>query len=225
MAEIDLVPQEYRYWRWQLRCLKSAGIAVIAVALLAALSWYGLHQHQLATQSALHALQTQKNISQAQQQRLEYLSTSRSSLEQQWKLLLGLRGGATVEGLFEVLDQALEGERVWFKEWRFLRAGQTVEHKQIQPQRDRGAYIIVLPPESSETPEEPPAWSIATRLAIEGGADDHAALSDFVERLLSQPRISDVKVLNTSLYASGPDSAAINFSLSVLVNNALDMEV
>lgn len=220
MANIDLVPDEYRYWIWQLRCLKRGGVAALALALIAAFSWYFLHIDTVSADKKLRTLQAQKQVSQNQQQRLEFLTGQQKSLERQWQLLLGLRGGATVENLFVAIDRALLGDQVWFDSWQFRRAGQEVSEQQIAPERDRGAYIIILPEPEQQSAAAPSAWSIETHLSIRGGADDHAALSAFVERLLRQPRVSDVKVLNTSLYSSSSDSSAINFDISVLVNNA-----
>ena len=221
MANIDLVPDDYRYWIWQLRCLKQAGVVAILLLVLTAACWYYLHTDTRNANEKLSQLQAQKQVSHNQQQRLEYLSSQQKSLERQWQLLLGLRGGATVENLFVVIDRALLGDQVWFNNWRFRRAGQSVSEPQIQPERDRGAYIIILPEPSEKQASAPAAWSIETHLNINGGAEDHAALSAFVERLLRQPRISDVKVLSTSLYSSGGDSSAITFDISVLVNNAI----
>lgn len=220
MANIDLVPDEYRYWIWQLRCLKQGGAVALALVLIAGGSWYYLHMDTINADQKLRALQAQKQVSQNQQQRLEYLSGQQKSLERQWQLLLGLRGGATVENLFVAIDRALLGDQVWFDRWQFRRAGQEVTEQQIAPERDRGAYIIILPEPEQTSASAPSAWSIETHLSIRGGADDHSALSAFVERLLRQPRVSDVKVLNTSLYSSSSDSSAISFDISVLVDNA-----
>ncbi len=224
MANIDLVPDEYRYWTWQQRCLKRSGLIAGALTLLCALVWHFLHVDAARADEKLRILQAQKQVSQNQQQRLEYLSAQQSSLQRQWQLLLGLRGGATVENLFVAIDRALLGDQVWFDSWQFQRAGQELSEQQIAPERDRGAYIIILPDQAQASANTPSAWSIETHLSISGGADDHAALSAFVERLLRQPRVSDVKVLSTSLYSSSSDSSAIKFNISVLVNNAYGVD-
>lgn len=219
MADIDLIPEEYRYWCWQRRCMKIAGIAAVAVAVVCALLSIQFAAMEKSATLELNTIKSQQQISQNQQVRFETVSKERQDLQSQWALLNGLRGGATVESLFEDIDLALDGDRVWFKQWQFQRSGQPANGDSIEDLRKNGAHVIELASGPSEGISLKQAWAISTHLNLEGGADDHAALSLFVDRLLRQTRIVSVKVLNTSLMQQ-QDGEAISFRLSVAINNA-----
>ncbi len=222
MANIDLVPEEYRYWIWQRRCLKIAGGAGAIISLVCVLVSVQFASMQKSAKAELNRIQSQQQVSDNQQQRLETVNKQRQELESQWALLNGLRGGATVEHLFEDIDGALHGDTVWFKRWQFLRSGQTTDSGLIADQKANGAHVIELSSGLGEGIPLTQAWAISTHLSVEGGAEDHAALSNFVDRLLRQRRIVSVKVVNTSLL-QGQDGEAIAFKLSVAINNATGM--
>ena len=113
--------------------------------------------------------------------------------------------------MFAVIDRASDG-RVWFSEWTFRRAGELVES---DPQAIRAGYFIVLPREAKRDEREK-AWLMRTHMEIRAQAVDHSTLASFARRLVEQPEIEEVRVLNTR---SRPTASTdvVDFELAVVV--------
>lgn len=213
MAELDLIPQDYRN-RINQRTMARKYIIAIVIVNIAILASSGLFA-QLSSQSKARAqeLQSQSAITEQQQMQLEELSAQQSEYEKRWSLLRGLRAGAAVEEIFKIIDEALVNDDLWFVNWSFRRAGVVVDGE------TRGietGYFLIVPAEerSSEIPE----WQVETHMTLEGQARDHQALSTFVRSLFEQTDIKDVSVQKTSLtdYASG---RVVSFNLTVVLNS------
>ncbi|MGI9295619.1 MAG: hypothetical protein ACR2PS_16690 [Pseudomonadales bacterium] len=216
MADIDLIPQEYRYWLWQLNWLKRSAVGLSTLLVLATAGYFYLDITANTTQQKLQALQQQKAITQQQQHELEQLSNSKEELARQWHLLNGLRGGTSVESILAVIDKALLDKQVWFLDWQFARAGQAAKRKR---QTSNTGYFVVASGDSKGEPAMPDRWQVDTHITIKGQAIDHAAFSGFVQRLLSQAEIADVKVVKTALSRIS-DINIVDFDIAILVNNA-----
>ena len=67
-------------------------------------------------------------------------------------------------------------------------------------------------------PKEQETWKIQTHMEVSGHATDHQALSSFVRRVLQQPQISDVRILNTQQQAIA-DQTVVDFRLVITVNS------
>jgi len=216
MADIDLIPNEYRLWLWQLRWLKGFGIALVLLVLIYGIG-YGVTVTGLkSTQSEMAKLQKEKAISTMQREKLQRLDEEKIEMERQWTLLNGLRGGTTVQDILKVTDRAFNSNDLWFTDWQFARTGVVVDKKERR--LDSGYFIIV--PKNKKDPEGE-AWEIQTHLKISGQALNHAALSGFVSRLLQQPQISNVRILQTSLRKSSVGSL-VAFELAVMVGSLKD---
>ncbi len=146
------------------------------------------------TRARISELQTRKAISTQQRAELEALRAEKTRLEQQMRLLNGLRSGTAARTMFRTVDRALEGDGVWFERWGFRRAGTPVARA---PEGKHTGYFIVVP--SGRREDEPQTWQIETHMSIQGQALDYAALSGFVSRLIKQAEIQDVRVLKTGL--------------------------
>ena len=57
-------------------------------------------------------------------------------------------------------------------------------------------------------------------MKIAGQAQDHVALSEFVQRLIKQPAIRDVRVRNTSLRRFTLETV-VDFDLAIVINSAV----
>lgn len=215
MAELDLIPQEYRYWLWQLDWLKKSAAGLLVMLALATGGYVYLDVTAATTQQKLRALQQQKAITQQQQLELEQLSNSKDELARQWYLLSGLRGGTSVESILAVIDKALLDQQVWFLDWQFARAGQAAKPKQ---RAKNTGYFVVATGNNKGEPAMPDRWQVDTHITIKGQALDHAAFSGFVQRLLQQPQIADVKVVKTALSRVN-DINIVDFDIAILVNN------
>lgn len=216
MAELDLIPEDYRNRLKQRAEIRQYVIAfaILNIVILASAGTFG----QLSKQASvrIQELKSQSAITEQQQLQLEQLSTEQKEYEQRWSLLRGLRAGAAVEDIFKIIDRALVNDDLWFENWSFRRAGVVVdgETRGIET----GYFVIVAAEEQSgETPE----WQVETHMVLEGRALDHQALSKFVRALFEQPDIKDVSVQSTSLtdYANG---RVVSFDLTIVLNSDIE---
>lgn len=210
MTDIDLIPQDYRTRIWlQSRAKRTATVIVLMLVIAAAT--FAVFSYQVARiERDIATLQKQQAITTQQREALTQLSEKKTSLDNQLKLLNGLRGGASASTMFVTMDQALSAGDIWFQDWEFQRAGSSVE-KLAEPASN--GYFIILPASSDTTAE---TWKIETHMKIRGQARDHSTLSRFVRRLFEQPEIQDIRILNTSL---ATNREFVNFNLIVTVNS------
>lgn len=214
MTEVDLIPGDYRLRLRLGRSIRSVALAVVAVLAVTLIAVAALRYRLAQVSSEIASLQQQQAISARQREALASFTATRDRYQHQLALLQGLRSGTTAVSMFESIDQALSGDDVWFLDWEFQRAGSAVHD--VEKARNTG-YFIVLPAGTDDAGEE--AWKIETHMSIRGQARDHAALSRFVRRLLEQPEIQDVRILNTALRETGPQRV-VEFELAVIVNTA-----
>ena len=215
MAELDLIPPDYRNRLTQRRTLRQYAIAFTILNIIV-LSLSGLFT-ELSRQAMdrTEELQSQSAITEQQQLQLEELSTQQTEYERRWSLLRSLRAGAAVEDIFRIVDHALTNDDLWFVSWDFRRAGVVVDGE------TRGVetgYFVIVPAE--EQAGEAPDWQVETHMTLEGRARDHQALSTFVRALFEQSDIKDVRVQRTSLtdYAN---SRVVSFDLTIVLNSRI----
>ena len=123
MAEIDLIPVDYRNWLTQQSLLRRYRVALIAVNLLVVGAGFALGHSAAQAREKVAQLKTASAITQQQQAQLEHLKTQESEYERRWSLLRGLRAGAAVDEIFTLIDSSLVAGDLWFLEWTFRRAG------------------------------------------------------------------------------------------------------
>jgi len=216
MAELDLIPQDYRNKLNQRAMFRQYLIAFAALNIVI-LFCSGVFT-QLTRQAAAHIqeLQSQSAITEQQQAQLEQLSAQQTEYEQRWSLLRGLRAGAAVEDIFRIVDQALVNDDLWFVDWSFRRSGVVVDG---ETRTVETGYFLIVPADgqSSEIPE----WQVETHMTLQGRALDHQALSTFVRSLFEHPDIKDVSVQRTSLtnYANG---RVVSFDLTIVLNSDVE---
>lgn len=213
MAELDLIPQDYRDKLTQRSMLKRYLIAfallnVIILALAGLLS-----QMTQKTSTRIEELKAQSAITAQQTEQLEVLAQEQSEFERRWSLLRGLRAGAAIEDIFRIIDQALVDDDLWFVDWSFRRAGVIVDG---ETRTIETGYFLIVPADNPA--EVAPKWQVETHMTLEGRAVDHQALSTFVRALFEQPDIKDVSVRRTSLtdYAN---RRVVSFDLTIILNS------
>jgi hypothetical protein len=211
MAEIDLVPADYRR-RLQLRRRLGRFGATYAVLLVAAaLAAIALSNAVRVENARVDQLRAAESVVRNQRGRLTQLEGERDELERTLRIQ-----GALVEGrpAFEALvavDRALDAN-VWFLELQLERTSELAAPEQA---RESGEFIRVTDPQD---PGAQRAWRMRTRLHIRAQALDHASLAGFVARLSRQPEIREARVLETEMrrYAS---TEVVDFELSVVVES------
>ena len=216
MADLDLIPQDYRDRLQQRAELRKHIIvfAILNVAILASAGVFG----QLSKQTTvrIEELKSQSAISEQQQVQLEQLSNQQQEYERRWSLLRGLRAGAAVEDVFRIIDEAIVDNKLWFENWSFRRAGVVVDG---ETRTVETGYFVVVPADGRSA--DGGDWQVETHMVLEGRALDHQALSTFVRALFEQPDIKDVSVKSTSLtdYANG---RVVSFDLTIVLNSDVE---
>lgn len=215
MAEIDLIPHDYRSWLAQHAMLRRylTVTAALNVALLVGSGW--LHYAQAGAEATLQDLKAENAITQQQQLQLEQLKSQKTEYEKQLSLLHGLRAGAAIDDIFALIDRSLNAGDLWFLDWEFRRAGVIVNG---EPRGVETGYFIIVAENGEPAPNQD--LEIATQMTIHGHAKDHQALSTFVRALFEQDDISDVNVQKTSpaLFAN---RRVVDFVVTVELNSAL----
>lgn len=214
MAEIDLIPADYRRRLGQRRLLTVSAIvaAVVAVLIVGAAEW--VRAETARVRSLATALRNSNAITQQQHAELERLQAQESELQRQWSLLRGLRAGAAVEDIYGIIDEALVAGDLWFVDWSFRRAGVVVDGEQ------RGVetgYFVVVPADAEGASGD--RFEVETHMSIHGQARDHRALSAFVRALFEHSHIKDVSLQKTERidYAGG---TVVDFNLTVVLHSA-----
>ncbi len=214
MHDIDLIPQEYRMRVELARLLRTYGLVAAAIVVLG-LGTTGIFMGMNSSLARhIGSLQGETAISDQQRIQLEALRDLRDRSERQLELLTQLRSGTSAREIFITLDNALDGDDIWFRKWTFKRAMEALDEAQItlrQQNRDEG-FFIVIP--VGQTDRE--YWEIRTHMTIDGEARNHQVLSRFVGQLYAQPAIEDVKVLQTSLQRTAAGESVV-FQLAIVV--------
>ena len=216
MAELDLIPQDYRDWLSRRAMLHQYAIVFLVINMLI-LGSSGVFAHfSKGAAERIRDLQMQSAITEQQQIQLESLREQQAEYERRWSLLRGLRAGAAVEDIFQIIDEALVSDDLWFLDWRFRRAGVVVngETRDVET----GYFVIVL--ENGDY-DENIDWKVETLMTVSGQARDHQALSTFVRALFERSSIRDVSVRKTSRanYANG---SVVSFELGIVLNSAVE---
>ena len=215
MSELDLIPQDYRDWLEQKATLRQYIISFAILNVLILLTTGVLAQFSSSAAERIRALQSQSAITEQQQMQLEQLREQQTEYERRWSLLRGLRAGAAVEDIFQIIDRALVADDLWFVDWSFRRAGVVVDGETREV--ETGYFVIVAEDGTTAGNSD---WQVETHMTINGQARDHQALSRFVRALFEQPSIKDVSVRRTERtdYANG---RVVSFELMVILNNSI----
>lgn len=211
MSEFDLIPAEYRQIRDLKNKTKVFFIVFATLIVLIIISKVMLENNINKLGSSVKNFQQDKQIIQQEQQRFNDLSQSIKTLNSRLQILNGLRSGLPVVDSFRLLDRVLTDD-IWIDSWDFLREG---EWQEAKPETVNTGYFIVIP-KTENKPEQ--AWRLNTNMVIKGKAMSHSILAEFVQKLLKQPEIDDVKVNRTSLRQYTATSVVV-FTLAISTKN------
>jgi len=212
---MNLIPEDYKRYLLQLQFLQRWGLAMSVLMVLSISISLALNYKADVYQKEIVILEKKKAITSQQRNMLTSLQKDHNKLLGKRDVLEKLRGGALAENMFVTVDRALDGNSVWFKNWRFDRAGS----KTSEPAKGvNTGYFIVIPDGERTNNKTQEAWKIQTHMEVDGEAKDHEALSSFVRRLLQQPQIGDVRILNTQQQTTA-EITVVNFRLAITVNS------
>jgi len=212
---MNLIPEDYKRYLLQLHILQRWGLVMVVIIVLSVSISFALKHRADEFQKEIVVLEKQKAISSQTRNLLQNLQKDHNKLLAKRGVLEKLRGGALAENMFVTVDRALDGNSVWFKNWRFDRAGSKSSET---PKGVNTGYFIVIPEDGNSNKKTKEAWKIQTRMEVDGEAIDHEALSSFVRRLLQQPQIGEVRIINTRQQVHA-DITVVNFRLAIIVNS------
>jgi len=211
MSEIDLVPLDYRNALRLRTWLRAFAIVQVCVVVGLAGTKLGLdHRLQQRHRDVEELRDAEEQLRQVRG-RVAQLEYEKEDSNKRLSILSGLRGGiSSSEEMFLAMDGAL-AEGIWFLDWTFRRAGELVEH---DPKAVQTGYFIVVP--MDEPDDKQKAWRLETHMEIHGQTLDHSALAQFVSRLVDEPRIEQVRIVNTRVQ-SHDSTDVVDFELAVVV--------
>ncbi len=213
MAELDLIPQDYRQLQRLRQEIKLYAIIYIILVVAIVVGKVEMDRHINELGKTVSNFEQKKLIMQQQQQRLSDLQKKKSRIEGHTKVLRSLRDGPAAEQMFLVIDRALVNG-TWFKKWSFRHDGELSYVKKTE-EINTGYFIIV---KDDANPNRDQAWRLNTHMEISGQAVNHTVLAGLVNNLVTSPEIDDVKVLKTSLN-NHIVGEVVNFDLAITVNN------
>jgi len=212
MHEFDLVPSDYRSFR---KLKKHVNVFLMAygfVVVLIVASKLMLGNEVSTREGMIKVEQRDKQALLVEQQRFNTLTTSIDVVKKRLEILDGLRAGLPVVGAFKVFDRVLN-RGVWLESWDFAREGQW---KAAKAETSNTGYFIVVPDSGNNQTQK--AWRLDTHMVLTGKALNHSKLAEFVQLLLKQPEIKDVKVEKTGLRHQASTSV-VTFTLAITTNN------
>lgn len=186
MREMDLIPAEYRRNRNAKRMLSHfAALFVILIIGQVAGKLY-LNSKLTHVKDQISTLQEKQRSLDEKKQLIASLKNDRQAVKNQLAFVDMLQQGGGAEKIFLVFDRVMD-MTVWLEDWKYEAANLSTEDN------DQNQSMKVM---------------------IRGKALDQAALSSFIDRLMSQDEITDVRVLNSAM-ASGQNTT-VNFNLEIL---------
>lgn len=213
MNEPDLVPNDYR----ELIKLRSGvvrfGQAAVAVVIVLVLAKTALAYGVRLQTREVERMREAEALAIDHRGKIERLREEQRRLQEQLSILETLRAGVAGRQMFAAVDRAMDGS-LWLLDWKFRRAGELVE---APPDTVNTGYFIVVPQLSDDEPER--AWRMATHMELRGQALGHSALADFTRRLVQQPEIEDVRIIDTRV-RQYTEAQVVDFELAVVVRSA-----
>lgn len=201
IAEIDLIPADYRSERALMRAIRTAGWIVLAVVCTAAALGGTLRHAASEARVEVERLRVAAASVEAQRLAIAGLAQRRSALQAKLSLLEGLRRPAAPGEVLLAVNNAVPGDRVWFLEWRYRRLGAVVP---AVPAGAEGYFVTGTEPDGQ--------GAVRAQVTIVGQARDHASVAGFVRELLGRPSIENVRIQGVSREI-GAD--VVNFEVAI----------
>lgn len=211
MREIDLIPAGYRQQIILKRNLLVFSKVFVVVLSLIVLGRIGLSLMLNYEKSRIETLKSGEVIMLNQKQQIDKLEARKEGLVTSLKTLADMGLGPAADRMFLVVDRAINPD-VWFVDWRFMREANLSSRE--PGDQEVGYFTIVTEKPNKEGELD---WPDGNRMEISGQALHHRALANFVQNLLADPKIVDVRVENTvsRQYSRG---TVINYKLKALVH-------
>lgn len=191
MHELDLIPEDYRLLCSTRRSIKRFGIICIILLLGVLAGKVVLNKKVADVAGKIAVLEEQQQVVGEQEQQMVTLLQNRAAKERQLQFINMLEQGGGIEQIFVVFDRVMD-KSVWFTRWQYQAASL------VEESTDQGDQVNGDP----------------MTMKVVGQAIDNTALSDFVDRLVAQPEIKNVKVNNATMISSA--NSTINFDMDIM---------
>jgi Tfp pilus assembly protein PilN len=192
MAEIDMIPREYRDGVRVRRALRATGIALAVVAVLGATAHIGLRWRTAALDRQVAALEAAAAQDQADAERGAALQAEQARRRRQSAVLHALRREGELAALAQGLDAALT-DQVWL-------TGLDVE-RDIQAASPGAAKPA--DPDGSLEELDADGWRLSSAVQLSGQAENYRAVTAFLAALGRQPGVANLKLVGSSAAADG----------------------
>lgn len=215
MADIDMIPREYRDGVRARRTLRLTGVALALVVAAGVLGGGALRWRTAVLERAATALQASSAQAQADGARSAALQADRTRLEQAAALLGALRRKGELAALAQGLDAALT-DGVWLTGLRVER-----DIQGVAPATGAVPAGATAAPASAFTEEfsapapagQAPAgaaqtWRLGSSIELTGQATSYAAVTAFLATLGRQSGIAGLRLVSSAM---GADGQAIDF--------------
>jgi Tfp pilus assembly protein PilN len=208
MAEIDLIPNEYRHERALRRAVRISGFAVLGLVVAAGAASATLRGSAARIENEIAQLKLAAAAVDQQRAAIESLRGQKLIIESRSALITKLRNQAHVDELIASIARAIPKDGAWFRSWRLVRNGTVVAQAP-----DAAEALVVVDPTAAA------AHSALVRftMTVTGEAAEHSAVTDFVQALFRVPLVRDVQVHGVSREG---DAAAFVFDLTIVADVA-----
>lgn len=194
MAEMDLIPDEFRRTLRLQRLVRNFVSACLLVVGGVAIAWVALGYLVSSEKAQVARLQQQESLAESNRAKAAELQRRKHEIEEQLVALAKLRGEKRVPLLLSAVDRAHD-EGIWFDSVQFLRRAAAVNTAANPPGAVKAAGILVVP----NTPAGRDVAGFDQSVDITGHALNHSVLADFMGRLGAQAGVSDLRLIDTRL--------------------------
>ncbi len=184
MREMDLIPPDYRRVQGAKQILSRFGVLFVIVIVCLVAGKFFLNSKVSGVKEQILFLQEKQQVFETQNKQIADLKTERATVKNQLAFVEMLQQGGGAEEIFLVFDRVMDNT-VWLEDWQYM-AGKLSEGEDDQ--------------------SEP------MKILIRGRSIDHTALSGFVDRLTSQPEVSDVKVIRSAMSS---ENKTVGFEMEI----------
>jgi Tfp pilus assembly protein PilN len=202
MADIDMIPREYRDGVRVRRTLRLAAIALALVVAAAAFAGVGLHWRSAALERSAIALEAAAAQAQADSARGAEQQAERSRQEQAHAVLRTLRRQGELAALARGLDASL-GDAVWLTGLRIERdvQGAAAGANAAATALPEGTETFSAPGATPAAPVQ--AWHLRSAIELHGQASSYEAVTAFLATLARQPGIAGLQLVSSSIAEGG----------------------
>ena len=213
MAELDLIPQDYRQLQRARIQVKLFFVILIMFLIAIVIGKLLINGHIDELGKTISNFEQKGLLIHQQQQMLAELEQKQLKIKERVNILRSLRDGPSAKQMFQVVDQALI-DGTWFKRWSFKHDGKLSDANNSE-EINTGYFIII---KDEKNPAREKKWQLNTHMEISGEALNHTILAGLVNNFVISPEIDNVRILNTSLikYTTGE---LVDFNLAIVVNN------